>query len=149
MPMKKADTICLVSCVGAKKATSALAKDLYQSDWFNKAWVYAESVGPGWYILSAKYGLVRPDEMIEPYEKTLNTMGVSERQKWARLVKQQMDGRMPDADRIVVLAGQRYREFLMDYLRRRASAVDVPMAGMRIGEQLSWLGRHRTNEPAR
>ncbi len=26
-------------------------------------------------ILSAEYGLVHPDEMIEPYEMTLDTMG--------------------------------------------------------------------------
>jgi hypothetical protein len=53
-----------------------------------------------------------------------------------------MDEQMPDASRIVVLAGQRYREFLMDYLAGRAATVHVPMAGMRNGQQLSWLGRH-------
>ena len=47
---------------------------------------------------------------------TLNTMGVAERRNWSRRVQQQMDERMPDASRIVVLAVQRYREFLMDYL---------------------------------
>jgi hypothetical protein len=30
-----------------------------------------------------------------------------------------MDEQMPDVARIVVLAGQRYREFPMDYLKRR------------------------------
>ena len=86
-PMEKVDTICLVSCVSAKRTTPALAKDLYQSDWFIKARAYAESVGSCWFILSAKYGLVRPDEMIEPYEMTLNTMGVAERRNWSRRVQ--------------------------------------------------------------
>jgi hypothetical protein len=148
MPVEKVETICLVSCVAAKRTTPAPAKDLYESDWFIRARAYAQSVGSCWFILSAKYGLVNPGEMIEPYEMTLNTMGVAERQKWARLVQGQMDQCMPDADRIVILAGQRYREFLMDYLARRAQTVDVPMKGMRIGEQLSWLGKHRTHEPA-
>jgi hypothetical protein len=144
----RVETICLVSCVGAKRAAPAPAKDLYRSDWFIKARGYAESVGSCWFILSAKYGVVHPDQTIEPYELTLNTMGVAERQSWARLVRGQMDERMPDADRIVVLAGQRYREFLMEYLRQRAETVDVPMEGLRIGEQLSWLSRHRSHEPA-
>ena len=99
---QRVETVCLVSCVGAKRSTAALAKDLYQSDWFNKARAYAELNGPSWFILSAKYGLIHPDEVIEPYERTLNTMGVAERQVWARLVQRQMDQRMPDASRIVV-----------------------------------------------
>jgi hypothetical protein len=77
--MEKVDTICLVSCVSAKRTTPARAKSLYQSDWFIKARAYAESVGSCWFILSAKYGLERPDAMIEPYEMTLNTVAVAER----------------------------------------------------------------------
>jgi hypothetical protein len=61
-PMEKVDTICLVSCVSAKRTTPALAKNLYQSDWFIKARAYAESVGSCWFFLSAKYGLVRPGD---------------------------------------------------------------------------------------
>jgi cytoplasmic iron level regulating protein YaaA (DUF328/UPF0246 family) len=147
--MEKVATVCLVSCVGAKQATAAAAKDLYRSDWFTKARSYAEGLGDHWFILSAKHGLVRPHEVIAPYEQTLNTMGVSERRRWARLVERQMDHQMPDAGRIVVLAGQRYREFLMEYLRRRADMVEVPMEGLRIGEQLSWLGGHTGDGPTR
>jgi len=137
--VEKAETVCLVSCVGAKGATPAPAKDLYQSDWFTKARAYAEAVGSQWFILSAKHGLIHPDHVIAPYEQTLNTMGISERRSWARLVERQMDEQMPDAASIVVLAGQRYREFLMDYLRRRAYTVDVPIVGLRIGDSSrSW-----------
>jgi hypothetical protein len=141
------ETVCLVSCVGLKRATPAPAKELYQSDWFTKARVYAERVGSRWYILSAKHGLVHPDDVIAPYEQTLNAMGVSERRTWAHLIQSQMDRQMPDAMRIEVLAGKRYREFLMDYLNRRAGTVDVPMAGLRIGEQLRWLGSHVGHGP--
>jgi hypothetical protein len=60
-----------------------------------------------------------------------------------------MDDQMPDAERIVVLAGKRYREFLMDYLRRRAGTVQVPMEGLGIGRQLQWLGDHIGHGPTR
>ena len=107
----------------------------------------AELASSYWIILSAEYGLVHQDEMIEPYEMTLDAMGVAERRNWSRRVQQQMDERMPDARRIVVLAGQRYREFLMEYLRSRAATVHVPLAGMRNGPQLSWLGKHAGDGP--
>jgi hypothetical protein len=37
-----------------------------------------------------------------------------------------METSLPAADRIVVLAGRRYRESLMDYLRQRARTVEIP-----------------------
>jgi hypothetical protein len=147
--MEKAETVCLVSCVGSKQAVPAPAKDLYQSDWFIKARSYVEAMGCPWFILSAKHGLISPGQVTPPYEQTLNTMGVSERRTWARVVQKQMDERMPDASHIVVLAGARYREFLMDYLRGRSATVDVPMVGLRIGEQLGWLGSHVGHGPIR
>jgi hypothetical protein len=132
-----------------KELRTSLWVALYQSeDWFTKARSYVEGFGSDWFILSAKHGLVRPDDVIAPYDQTLNSMGITERRDWTRLVEWQMDEHMPDAGRIVVLAGQRYREFLMDYLRRRADAVEVPMEGLGIGRQLQWLGGHRGHGPA-
>lgn len=69
-------------------------------------------------------------------------MGVKERREWARRVIEQMRTKLPDCERIVILAGARYREFLMDYLRQRGVRVEIPLEGLRIGEQLSWLGSH-------
>jgi hypothetical protein len=58
---------------------------------------------------------------------------------WANQIQVQMDQQMPAVERIVIFAGQRYREFLMDYLKRRCFTIDVPMDKLRIGEQLRWL----------
>jgi hypothetical protein len=66
-------------------------------------------------------------------------MSKPERQAWAARVKAQMETSLPTADRIVVLAGLRYREFLMDCLRQRAGTVEVPMEGLSIGRQLQYL----------
>jgi hypothetical protein len=66
-------------------------------------------------------------------------MGIEERRRWAARTIEQMEQVLPATDRIVVFAGSRYREFLMDYLERRASRVEVPLEGLRIGEQLSWF----------
>jgi len=50
-----------------------------------------------------------------------------------------METSLPTAERIIVLAGLRYREYLMDYLRLRAKIVEVPMEGLTIGRQLHYL----------
>ena len=132
----------LVSCVGKKVLAPTKARDLYVSDWFKKARQYVENTRDPWYILSAEHGLVDPDTVIAPYEKTLNTMGISERRAWAMRVVDRMQVTLPDCEKIVVFAGARYREFLIDYLRKRAPSVEIPLEGLRIGEQLSWFGTH-------
>ena len=77
--------------------------------------------------------------VVSPYDETLNTMGVADRRAWAGRVQKQMGENLPDADEVVVLAGLRYRENLIGYLRGRFPKVSVPMEGSQIGRQLSWM----------
>jgi len=69
-------SVYLVSCVSKKKQVSLPAKDLYDSDWFRKARAYVEAEVGCWFVLSAKYHLLDPETIIEPYEKTLKNMSV-------------------------------------------------------------------------
>jgi hypothetical protein len=77
--------------------------------------------------------------MISPYEKTLNTMGVKDRRDWARKVLGQIEETIPKAKSFIFLAGQRYRENLVEPLRQKGSEIHIPMEGLTIGRQLSWL----------
>ena len=140
---KQARTVYLVSCVSKKKAVRAPARDLYTSAWFIKARAYVERSGSTWFILSAQHGLVRPEKIMAPYEQTLNAMSRREREAWAARVISQLKAALPATDRIVVLAGVRYREFIMAYLRQQARRVEVPMARLGIGKQLRYLSKVR------
>lgn len=133
-------TLFLVSCVGRKLAAPARARDLYASEWFKKARAYVEAHGDRWVILSAKYGVVDPDAEIAPYERTLATMPIAERRAWADRVLASLRPRLSGVERVVVLAGSRYREFLVEPLRQLGVELDVPLAGLPIGKQLQWLG---------
>lgn len=135
--------VVFVSCVGKKRTCACPANDIYESAWFLKARVFAERTGHPWYILSAEHGLLHPDTVIAPYEKTLNTMGVRDRRAWAERVAAEIAAELPDLQHATILAGDRYREFLAPMLQARGMQVGVPMQGLRIGEQLSWLGRPR------
>jgi hypothetical protein len=127
----------LVACVKAKADRPMAAADLYQSAWFKKARAFVEKREAPWYILSAEYGLVRPDEIIKPYDKTLLKMSAEERRSWGNRVICQLNARGHDGDvKIVVLAGQKYREPISEWLGQRAV---VPMQGLGIGRQLAWL----------
>ena len=133
------DALVLVACVRRKLSEPAPARLLYRSEWFNKVRTLVETQKADWLILSALYGVVAPDTCIAPYEKTLNSAGVAERRAWAEKVRRQLAPSVIGRRRVVIFAGQRYREFLVPALLNDGYQVDVPMANLRIGEQLAWL----------
>lgn len=139
----------LVSCVSRKGNAPAQAKDLYQSDWFCKARAWVEQTGQPWFILSAKYGLVHPETVISPYEKTLNKMAAAERRAWAAATIKQLEPHLDGVESVIFLAGQRYREHLESPLQSRGIVVSTPLARLGIGRQLAWLKArtHRETSP--
>ncbi|WP_292531565.1 DUF6884 domain-containing protein [Mesorhizobium sp.] len=131
--------VVLISCVKSKLSHEAAARDLYTSPLFTGPRGLAEGNRVRWYVLSALYGLVAPQSVIAPYDFTLNTRGVSERREWTDRVFRALILAEPDLRRVIMFAGHRYREFLTLKLLERGIHVDVPMEGLRQGEQLAWL----------
>ena len=131
--------IALVSCVKSKQPVPAPARDLYTSALFRGLRRYAERNADRWYILSAEHGLVDPSEVLAPYEKTLNRMRREDRDRWAKKVQAQLAEALPPSADVIVLAGERYREGLLPFLRARGHSVEVPLQGMPFGKQLQFL----------
>ena len=129
----------LVACVAKKQSKASPARDLYISPWFCRARAYAEASGAPWLVLSAEHGLLEPDSIVAPYERTLNRMRVPERKRWAGHVLCQLRPHLKDVDQVVLLGGRRYTEFLAPQIRASAVTVKQPLAHLRIGEQLRWF----------
>lgn len=129
----------LISCASRKRPDAAEAKELYDSILFTKSREYVEQRCDFWFILSAKYGLVEPTEIIEPYDETLNRKSRQQRVEWADRVWAVLRQRLKPDDHITILAGEKYRENLMERITRYGCHIDVPMNGLGIGRQLKWL----------
>jgi hypothetical protein len=140
--MMKAN-VAFVSCVKMKADRPLPAKDLYISPWFRMARAYAEQHARKWFILSAAHGVVHPDVVIEPYDVTLNGASVEDRSHWASVVRQQFDVMERDlcGSKAIILAGKNYRRGLITPLERMFGEVEVPMEGLMLGQQLSWLSK--------
>jgi len=132
--MKK---IILISCASKKINKKIKAQDLYISALFQKNLQYAKSLNPDKiFILSAKYGLLKLDKEVEPYDKTLNRMRSYEIKEWANSVLSQLQKVVDlNKDEFVFLAGDNYRKFLLP----RINNYKIPMLGLGIGKQLKWL----------
>ncbi len=132
----KADVV-LVSCVKSKRSASCPAEQMYTSDLFKKMMAYARKLSPRKiFILSAKYGLLALDTMIEPYEQTLKKMPLAERRIWAARVLDCLQKFVDlENDHIVFLAGKLYREGLISHIRHYS----IPMEKLSFGNQKKWL----------
>ena len=130
--------VCLVACVKKKRAHRSRAEHLYNSPLFRAASNYARQFD-GWWILSAKYGLLSPSDWVEPYDESLFGMTSTERRHWSMGVMYELDGQHMDGDRVTILAGRKYREFIAPALVDAGFCVEVPMVGLGIGQQMSWL----------
>jgi len=98
---------------------------------------YAQSLKPkGIFILSAKHGLLSPDDIIDPYQQTLKNMRSDEREKWSQSVIAELRKHWDlNTERFVFLAGVAYRDKLLPHLKNYV----VPMEGLAFGKQLQWL----------
>lgn len=125
-------TIGLVACGKKKLATSAAACDLYQGSLFRKASAYCATTYDRWYILSAKHGLLAPDQVVEPYDLSLKELTLNERQQWATRVLAEIERRGLAGGSFYLHAGIQYSKFLAPALN-----ADRPLSGLGIGKQLA------------
>jgi hypothetical protein len=136
-------TIYLVACCAQKQEGEHEAKDLYISPWFKLARKYVEQETrfniSSWYILSAKHGLIPPTKRITRYDTSLLEMGRGAYLEWLRKVQNALYPVAAARCHFAILATGEYREDLVAWLTYQGSTVSVPMQGLGIGEQLSWL----------
>lgn len=147
------DTISvgLVACCGKKRDVPSKAKDLYLSDLFRKSRHWAETYCDDWGILSAKYGLVGPEEVIEPYDERLSGARANPwtdpLRFWSSNVGYQAYMRWGEDTHYYLLAGELYRAPFEIY-NNRGFASTAPFKGLGIGEQLGWLKNELKDAPA-
>jgi hypothetical protein len=129
--------VVLISCVSKKLPYKAQAKDLYTSPLFTYAFRYAFQLKPDMiFILSAKYGLLNLEEVIDPYDQTLNTMTTQDAREWAKGVLEKLSLKTDiNQTTFTFLAGEKYRRFLIPELRH----FSIPLEGLSIGRQLQRL----------
>jgi cytoplasmic iron level regulating protein YaaA (DUF328/UPF0246 family) len=156
--------IGLVACAKTKLDRPAPARELYTSPLFRGSLAYAEQrcdrvfilsakhglVSPDEviapcdrvFILSAKHGLVSPDEVIAPYDETVKRMAQRERQFWAARVLAALQPLLSVDTPILALASGDYlNPIIQAHLATGEGELYLrqPLQGMQIGQRLAFL----------
>ena len=143
--------IALVGCVKRKAPGPARAGELYESALFRDRRGDVETRAARWFILSAKYGLVEPEDLIEWYDLDLSDLSRQERREWAAGVLATLRAKLGDLAgyRFEVHAGQSYFDFGLEAgLVASRAAVNIPTRGLAYGLQRQYYIGRRTPSTA-
>ena len=139
------NSLGLISCTKKKQNYRCKAFEMYSApDLFRKAYAYCSKKYDKVAILSAKYGLLLPDEEIEPYDLTLNNMSIDQVKKWSDQVFQQILVKIElnGLGKVYFHTGKRYRQYLIPMLEKTGIKCEVPLKNLSIGKQLAWYREH-------
>jgi hypothetical protein len=110
-------TACSKNKLGCDPSTYVPAKEMYQGTLFKKVKSYADAMDFDYRIISAEYGLIKPDQFIEGYNKKLRTNGDIENIRPS--IESKIKEEISQYDKIVVIAGEKYREVLENVFDER------------------------------
>lgn len=123
---------------------------MYTGELFKLQRQYAELAGHRWWILSAKYGVLEPNEIIEPYDVTRRQFNLDESpdianpDSWESSVISMLRLKLPPVEdvRVLLFAGSNYRGWVDDaQLMCPSWHISVPLSGLGIGYQRQRLGQ--------
>lgn len=150
MPHKDAPLVAIVGCSAIKTPHGAPAKEFYRSPLFKASLAYAESKTKHIAIVSAFYGAVRLDQVLEPYDRKLTDLRKAERDDWgvrtvADLVRMTKLTQLSLLPVFLLLCGDVYSTALVHgahwYNLPRPL---TPMAKMKgVGNRIAWLKEER------
>lgn len=131
--------IVIITCGKAKQACPAKAIDIYIGSVFKGKLKYAKALYPDApiYILSAKYGIIPADKVIEPYDLMVPERENEFFRKWAKKVLVQLEQFDPKEE-IVFLGNQHYYKPVDKYFTGKKHA---PIIGLTPGRQLARLSQ--------
>lgn len=133
--------VAVISCSKRKQKGIHRAEHLYSSPLFRASIAYAMAHFERVYILSAKYGLLSPDDRVESYNVHINSLSKSRRRRWAEMTAAMMLNRIPKGSHVSFFCGKAYRENLIPFVVNRFK-VEIPLKGLAIGKQLRWFNSH-------
>lgn len=137
--------VVLLMCGKNKLTSKAKARDLYTSERFVKSIEYAKYITSenNIFVLSAKYGLLELKAEIEPYDKSIYEMNISERTKWSNTVIGQLKRRYNlNEDMFIFLTD----DFYCQDLYTKLTNCELPLKGLDQKNHIDWFNKMLTKK---
>jgi len=165
-PESPTATIALIGCGKQKRGYACPARELYTGQHFTACREWAEANADAYWIASAKHRILEPDQVIEPYDLSMQKLDADTRRWRARQIQAHFRsrwiefctfGKSPQGfvvavtrPRVVLLASRDYLFGFREWRQRERGedsyGFETPLAGKGIGEQLAWLRQSRRSD---
>jgi hypothetical protein len=83
-------SVILIGGGKAQLSEPAAVRDLYVSPLFAHRRAGAEASGVPWFVVSGRWGLLDPDDLLAPYSFSFKEQSVNYRRAWGRFVAEQL-----------------------------------------------------------
>ena len=111
------------------------AKDAYIGNLFKLAKELVTKLNASWWIISAKYGILAPNEEIENYN-----IHIKQSKLTPEIIKKQLiEKGIVNYKRIIILASTKYCELIEKAAKELGISVKTPLKGLPLGKMLSKL----------
>ena len=131
--------IVFIGCGKDKSKIQCQAQEMYKGQYFTTCLNYAQTLTDkdNIYILSANYGVLHLNEIITPYNKTLNNATKQEYEQWKQMVLQQLQKLgITGEEEVTMLCGKNYYKGLLSYFKN----VNLPLEQFKgMGYQISFM----------
>lgn len=139
----------LVGCGVAKLPHAAPASELYTGSLARAAIGFAQASGRPWGIISARYGLLKPNKVIEPYDQRIPPRrDLAGRLRFAQQLYVQLR-EQGWAGELELHMGRDYVETVAHVCATGTYSIVTPLRGLTQGERLAWYRRQRQPDAER
>lgn len=136
--------IAILSCCGEKiKSDKPLpAYKKYNSQLFNIKYQFCKKNFDKLFILSSKYGLLNPEDLIEDYNEHLKNKSKTDKRNWDNLTYLDLLKNINPEDEIHIHCGRLYRTPILKLKNRIISELN----NLTIGKKLQWYSKRLKNQ---
>lgn len=122
--------VVLIGSSGAVGDAPDAVGRLFRSDGFAAARTHAVHSRLPWFVLSAKHGLLDPDDVVSPFAIQIDDQPAAYRTAWGEWVVAQLADRVQlDGVVVEVHGGVDFAQPLRQPLARRGAVLDIPLPG--------------------
>jgi hypothetical protein len=136
------DAVAIIPCTNQKSDTPGPAREVWIGGHFQLVLAHAEIFYDRVYVMSYKYGLITPEQHIEPYDIDIRTAGAGDKLRWwAKMKGNIKDLCETDPPLLVSLyTGNVERErIIREFVRNGVRQVLVPFDGASIGRRMEMV----------
>lgn len=144
---EKTKPFFIVGCSKKKRKENSKAQNLYISTRFELSKKIAIRFGSDWAILSAKHGLLSPDEVIKPYDLSIKKLTNADKERWKKNLIKKLLQIVKNSQTIIFLGDNDYFNVIEKTIQKLGYQTHNVFKNIDHKYRVHWLKKKLINDP--